>query len=315
MLIPTYNRPGQLAEALGSLEAQDIALVCEILVGDDSASQYREANRELLAASPLAPLVRHLVSEPPLGNYPNQWRLGHESTGDFIFLLHDDDVVLPGALGLLAAAAESDAHDNPEVAVWFGRNRVMSEDGVIDRDASRAAMQEFGKQGPSAVSPMWEWTLRHSMPPDCFLMKRDDYVAHMRGERDGNVGDWGLSVRLANAGRLGHFVAADIFDYRAQKHSITNSGNAMDVHLMYEIAGQLRVPAERLAERERLRRAYGPQATRRYIRHGERANAWRLYLSSGWSWRARFTPKGLATLLLLADPRHLVRRTALSSKS
>ena len=58
VLVPTYRRPHQLAEALESLALQDRSLIGEILVGDDSPDSARAANRAAIAASSVASLVR-----------------------------------------------------------------------------------------------------------------------------------------------------------------------------------------------------------------------------------------------------------------
>ena len=104
ILVPTYRRPHQLAEALASLAQQDQALLGEVLIGDDSLAEFRPANLDVIAKSGLASLVRYLPNDPPKGSYPNQWALGEQARCEQLLILHDDDHLCPGGLAALASA-------------------------------------------------------------------------------------------------------------------------------------------------------------------------------------------------------------------
>jgi hypothetical protein len=120
------------------------------------------------------------------------------SEREMMLFLHNDDQLCPGALSLLANACVSET--DPRVKLWFGTHLIMDAAGVVDPERSAASDQWFGRQGPGATRPVWEWCLTESIPPDAFLVERATYLQYMRGERDGNVGDWAFSVRLANSG-------------------------------------------------------------------------------------------------------------------
>ena len=147
----------------------------------------------------------------------------------------------------------------------------MDEKGQVDPQRSSENARRFGKDGAGCAKPAWEWCLTESLPPDCSLIDRATYVAHMRGERDGNSGDWGLHVRLANAGVWGRFVAQDVSHYRVQRASLSGSGRGIDAHYMYELATALRVPNDHLDAKRRLVRKLTEIATTRYLRDGERS--------------------------------------------
>ena len=300
ILLPTFNRPHQLREALASLALQNRALIREILVGDDTPAAGRSENQNVIAQSGLAGLVRYFPNDPPKGNYPNQWALGERASGDYILILHDDDQLCPGALDSLAQACA--AETVPAVKIWFGRVLMMNEDGVVDQADSGDKGAFYGKSGASSVKPVWEWCLKQSLPPNCALFSRTTYVKLMRGPRDGNVGDWGLAVRLANSGARGRFIAEDISRYRSHAISLTNAGRGIDVHYMYEIASQLQVPPQRLADKDQLMQRFAEVATTRYLRDGERLLAWKCMLSSHWRWTRRLSARGIATVLMLVTP-------------
>jgi len=302
ILVPTYRRPEQLKEALHSIAVQDLTCLAEVIVGDDSNDELAAENEKVIAASPLGPLVRYVRHVPPKGNYPNQWALAEMAVGQFVLVLHDDDLLCEGALEQLYRAASTEAE--PGVAVWFGRNLIMDENGTVDFEQSRIDMARYGKGGETAVKPMWEWSLSQALPPNGFLVLKEHYLQNMSGDRDGNVGDWWLSVRLANRGLRGRFLAFDASKYRVQVESNTNSGTGTDVHRMYEAAKQLQVPRDPQAQDlyKKLLAKFARGATTRYIRDGERLRAARLMLSPDWGWGVRLSRRGLATFLMLLTP-------------
>jgi len=298
ILLPTYQRPHQLRDALASLAAQDRGLILEILVGDDAPARFGAENQAVIAQSDVAPLVRYIPNDPPLG--PNQWGLGAHARGDYVVILHDDDRLCPGGLDKLVQACQ--AENDPMVKVWFGQLLVMSEEGVVDAEESRRVGGFYGRGGTGCVKPVWEWCLTQSLPPDCTLFARATYMAVGHGPRDGNVGDWALAVRLANSGAKGRYIAEDVSCYRLNAVSVTSAGRGMDVHYSYEVAEQLQVPPQRLPEKQQLVQRFAEVATTRYLRDGERLRAWKCFLSSHWRWTRRLSARGVATLLMLMTP-------------
>lgn len=301
ILIPAYARPDQLAQALQSIAQQDLSLVGEILIGDDSPREYWADNQAVIEASGLAQLVKYFSSEPSKGNYPNQWFLASLANFDHLLILHNDDLLCPDALSMLARACAIEV--DPRVKLWFGSLLIVDEAGKVDPEWTVANNSHHGRQGPAAVRPMWEWCLTESIPPDAYLVEKSTYLQHMSGERDGNVGDWAFSVRLANAGGWARFIAQPVFRYRVQAGSVTNAGRGVDVHRAFEMARQLRVPSEMEAvKRERFYRHMLVVAVR-YARDGERMNAWRALLSLHVPARQRFSVRFGLVILMLLTPR------------
>ena len=305
VLIPTYCRPRQLAEALASLAQQDQTLIGEVLVGDDSPETFWPANRSVIERSAIASKVRYQPNDPPLGNYPNQCALGEQARCDHVLILHDDDHLCPGGLTWLAEArlAETD----PRVEIWFGKDLIMGPDGKVDPARTASNALRYGKDGAACAKPVWAWCLTQSLPPNSSLMGRATYVAWMRGTRDGNAGDWGLHVRLANSGAWGRFVAQFVSRYRVHQESNTGSRHGIDIQYMYEIAQELQVPPEHRGEKQRLVREFAEVATARYLRNGERGRAWHCFASNDWRWKRRLSPRGVATLGMLMTPAPLWR--------
>ena len=301
ILIPTFGRPDQLAQALASLVEQDQTLIGEVVIGDDSDVKLREANLAVIAASPLAPRIRYFCNEPPLGNYPNQWFLAEQARNDHVLLLHDDDWLCPGGLSVLAQACEQES--DQRVKLWFGRNLVMDEQGQVDMERTRDFDRIYGKLGGAESRALWQWCLTESVPPNSFLISRETYTRYMRGPRDGNAGDWGLQVRLANSGAWASFVPRYVSAYRVQAQSVTSAGRGMDAHIHYELTQQLVVPPS-AEQRKRERFSHRAKvATVRYLREGERVKAWKCFVSSNWRWNDRFSVRGAATVAMMLTPR------------
>lgn len=302
ILIPAYARPEQLAQALQSIAQQEHALIGEIIIGDDSPSAYWERNQTVIAQSELAELVDYLPSEPPRGTYPNQCFLASRAKFDHLLILHNDDLLCAGALRLLADACANEA--DARVKLWFGTVLIMDEAGVVDPERSAASDRWYGREGSAAARPVWEWCLEEAIPPDAFLVEKATYLQHMRGERDGNVGDWGFSVRLANSGAWAHFVGEAVSRYRVQAGSVTVAGRGVDAHLAFELACQLRVPPDHEAAKRRFYTNMRVVAVR-YARDGERMNAWRALLWPGMPWEHRFSLRFGVIILMLLTPRPL----------
>ena len=301
ILIPAYARPEQLAEALRSIAQQERSLIGEIVIGDDSPRAYWACNQAVIAQSDLAALVDYVPSEPSRGTYPNQQFLASRAKFDHLLFLHNDDQLYPGGLALLAEACRSET--DPRVKLWFGTQVIMDEAGVVDLERTAASDRWYGRQCPAAIRPVWEWCLTESIPSDAFLVEKSAYLQHMRGEHDGNVGDWGFAVRLANSGAWARFVGQVVSCYRVQAGSVTVAGRGVDAHRAFELACQLRVPPEREDAKRRRFNRYMLIVAVRYARDGERMNAWRAFLAPDIPRRERFSLRSGLVLLMLLTPR------------
>jgi GT2 family glycosyltransferase len=114
ILIPTFRRPAQLAEALGTvLRQQGVSL--EVVVIDDCPA----GSAERIVADCRDPRVRYVRNPAPSGGRPAAVRnFGlAQATGALIHFLDDDDHVPEGHY----AAAKAEFARHPNVGVIFGR--------------------------------------------------------------------------------------------------------------------------------------------------------------------------------------------------
>jgi glycosyltransferase involved in cell wall biosynthesis len=127
VVCPTFRRPAELAEALGSVVAQR-GVTFDVVVLDDSP----ERSAEHVVAARADPRIRYSAFTPPTGGRPARVRnSGWRGTrGRFLHFLDDDDRVVSGAYRLLADAL--DAH--PDVGVAFGVVVPFGEDAAKVRE-------------------------------------------------------------------------------------------------------------------------------------------------------------------------------------
>jgi GT2 family glycosyltransferase len=124
IVIPTFRRPRELAEALASvLFQEDISL--EVIVVDDSPEQAARAVVGQIAD----PRIRYLANPAPssgsasvVRNYGVRF-----AAGRFVHFLDDDDKVPPGHYAVMIDAFET----HPEIGVVFGRVEPFGDDAQM----------------------------------------------------------------------------------------------------------------------------------------------------------------------------------------
>ena len=142
--IPTYRRPEYLREALASIsaDARQVLDRLEVVVSDNAS---RDETEQVAASFSELPLDYHCNSQNE-GAVQNVLAACERCSGDYVFLLFDDDLVTPGALaavlnavdelpdlGVLASPVETFADTAPEspsgrlrFSVADGQDRVLS---------------------------------------------------------------------------------------------------------------------------------------------------------------------------------------------
>ncbi len=102
VLIPTYNRPAFLKQALESI-ANQTKLPYEIIVGDDNLENdiNYQVVKEFREKYPYIE-IKYIKNEKRLGGAGNYKSLFYKAEGDYIKWLADDDILLPDALEALS---------------------------------------------------------------------------------------------------------------------------------------------------------------------------------------------------------------------
>lgn len=131
VLIPTFRRNGDLAEALESVLGNGFSGELEVVVTDDDPAGGAGG----VVAARADARLRHVV-HPHGPDKPRNWQYGIGQTrGKYVFKLDDDDLIRPGFLQKTVALLEA----NPQVgSVYSGYEELDVSAGagevVVDRD-------------------------------------------------------------------------------------------------------------------------------------------------------------------------------------
>jgi len=107
VVIATYNRANDLDRAIKSVLAEPGEFF-EVIVGDDGSPDHTP---EVVSRHRGDPRLRDYRNPTNLGMRDNYLKIFREARGDYLFILTDDDYLLPGALAKVAQIAG----DHPEV--------------------------------------------------------------------------------------------------------------------------------------------------------------------------------------------------------
>ena len=224
ILIPTFDRPQYLAEAIDAALAQTYRNL-EVLVFDNGTMD--ETLQVAEQAVRRDPRVRFQRNERNLGMSGNFNALFDAARGEFVVVIGDDDRLLPEFVAKLAAAMV------PPVRVSFSNQYLIDAKGQRLEERTEAHAQRYGRDTlPAGIMDNAEaasWQL--SIPMSASLLHTAD-MRRLRFREDMNTPDIEFFIRLAREGAAFCFVPERLMEYR--------------VHLGAETAGGL--STEQLAE-------------------------------------------------------------------
>jgi glycosyltransferase involved in cell wall biosynthesis len=297
--IPTFERPKFLAAALTSCIEQDWRNF-EILIGDDSRGAV---NEETIASfrrkSPGE--IRHLHNAPGLGQAGNVNNLFHHARCSRLLLLHDDDLLAPGALRSLTACWRS----NLATDLAFGKQRVVSHEGEtllaqtedLNRRYRRVSENAGVQRVPAAVG------VTRMMPSNGYLVRTSLARIGYKNEAEvGPVCDMEFAVRLCAQAETIVFLDEFISQYRLSDEGITRSGKYPLEALTYAILKTLDVPPEAKPFRSQAMRAISKFVVSDLARIGYRREAISLMLSRDYALINWLAPRCAFSVALMLNP-------------
>jgi glycosyltransferase involved in cell wall biosynthesis len=299
--IPTYRRPELLRLAVDSCLAQAYRPL-QILIGDDSQDQL---SFEVTGQIPLPKDVslHHVVYDSRMGQSGNvNWLFAH-AEGQRLVLLHDDDLLCPGGLGMMIDVWAA----HPGVMCVYGKQLVISHAGETleaetaefsaqyDRTAEREGIQT------SALTSALTW----QFPNNAFLLETRvaRAVGYLTEAEVGDQVDGDFAIRLAlRPGCTFYYLDQFVSAVRQTQNSILRSRVNHGHHLFYESVRKLKVaPADAQARDLCLRRLSaeavldaGLAGNRKLALDILRSRFYRLKL---------LDPRTLFRLLIIAAPR------------
>ncbi len=196
-IIPVYNRPERLREAVASVLAQAWKSI-EILIVDDGST---DDGATLAAAQALAgdhPDVVRVFSQLNAG--PGAAReLGRQhARGEFIQYLDSDDLLLPGKF----SAQVQGLRDDPEAGISYGLTLAQDMSTGDERPTHGTDVPH-----PSLLPTLWAERVWHTSTP---LYRRSvtDAIGPWRARRI--LEDWDYDLRAGLLGVRLHYVAQPV---------------------------------------------------------------------------------------------------------
>lgn len=239
--ITSYQRPCLLREAVQSCIGQSHPPF-EILIGDDSPDDRCVATARQLMEEDRR--VEFVSNRPGLGKAKNIDMLLGRTRGDKVVLLHDDDLLLPGALENLCRAFR----DHPEIGAAFGPQVVIHDDGTADEAASERLNRNYLRTPDRCglLADAVKSAITGQFPNDGYMVDGSlaRGVSFYDSGRGAVGGDFRFAWNLARQKRPFCLVAQPISAYRLTRESMSSRGtDTGSFYVMQLILEELANPA------------------------------------------------------------------------
>jgi glycosyltransferase involved in cell wall biosynthesis len=292
--IPTYNRLDVLQQAVASCLNQTL-LPYEILIGDDSS---RGDTEEWVGAGlkDTNVKIRYFHNRPSLRQARNVNSLFKNAEGELTVLLHDDDVLLPTALETLHKCFV----EHPEVDIAFGKQYVMSNEGVINEADSEELNKAFYRtaayEGVKLSS--LEAGFLQQFPNDAYMIKTHIVKEVQYDEETGDACDFDFGLQIGRGDYKMFFVNTYTGCYRISDSSVgTKDDNNASIYA-FNAVSSLNVPAESSKYKHEWLVSKAPAAIVNAAKLRDYKKALEIYFSS-WHRHNILSPKGVKTSLVV----------------
>jgi hypothetical protein len=252
IVVPVWNRPGPLAEAVGSALAQTYRPIEVVIVDDASTDATPEVAARLARERPE---VVRLVRREANGGPGRARESGREiARGEYLQYLDSDDLLLPRKLEGQVAALRA----RPECGIAYGICRETEPDGSERRPALRPSDVALETMFPTFLTGRWWNTVAPLYRAE--LCARAGPWSDLRLEED-----WELDARIAALGPRLAFVPEVVAVHRDLGGARASRGAALDPARLAERARAQLAIAQVIARR--------PNASADPRAHAERARA------------------------------------------
>jgi glycosyltransferase involved in cell wall biosynthesis len=219
VVIPAYNQPQMLSDALRSVQEQT-RQPAEIIIVDDCSTEPLEGVTEFSPDLPVH-FIRHQVNQGPAGSVVHGIR---ESKCELVCTLNHDDMWEPDFLERLGA--ELDAH--PEACFAFCDHGIMRADGEHDEQLSREQSERFGRTGLTGGvledARLYEAAVLHKATAACsFALVRRAALDPLLIGAGADMWDYFLVVGACRAGNAAVYVPERLGWYRFSPTMLTTT--------------------------------------------------------------------------------------------
>jgi glycosyltransferase involved in cell wall biosynthesis len=297
--IPTYKRADLLISAIESCLQQSYKNI-EVIVSDDSPDDCAEKAISHLIESKT---VRYYRNFPALKQAANVNQLFDFAQGDYLVLLHDDDLLLPDAIEKMFQCFR----ESPDIVGCFGKQQLIDMDGTVSEVQTEELNQNYhrvdrlaGIQKSSRNS-----ALVGQFPNDGYMIRSD--IAKDVRYRDlpevGDACDYDFALRLSAEDGLFYFLNEFTSAYRITDISILKGNNYSN--LTYNLIQEFQLPDNFHLEKKMRLNSYASPAINKWLQLGAVDKAKKIYLSENYSWRQRLSGKGIIQFLLVLSPKSI----------
>lgn len=223
VIFPTYNRPAYLKLALDSILAQQgVDLECLVL---DHGSTSETAAVLQNYSDPRLRTWRREVNRAPGATCP--WQdLALNSSGRYIVLFSDDDIMMPGNL----AKKSEVLNTHPECGFAFSRVELFGDvNGLCDFDLPKQV-------GYLDATPFDNLIIRNQICMPSVMFRRE-WMPFFGVPPHGALNDWALWLEIASRSRSA-FIPHPLIKYRIHGNSDSKTVGGYDCEFFIQ---QLRI--------------------------------------------------------------------------
>jgi hypothetical protein len=213
-IIPVFNRPAQLREAVTSVLAQDWRPI-EVIVVDDGSTDDTLATAHALASEHRG-IVR-VLTQANAGPGPARERGRVAAQGEFIQYLDSDDVLLPGKFTAQAKALQ----ERPDCDVAYGKTRYRQADGTVVTADWKAHFGVRDTMFPSFLLERWWETATPLYRRE--VCDRAGAWTDLRLEED-----WEYDCRIAALGGRLAWCDLEVCEHRDHRGTRLSRGSELD---------------------------------------------------------------------------------------
>ncbi len=306
--IPTYRRPDMLIECLESCLNQT-SLPHEILIGDDSPdTSTRDAVRSYVESTKVK--VRYFSNQPSLGQSLNVDSLFQKAEGDYVTLIHDDDLYHKNAFEIFQREVLKTG-----ARLIYGQNTYITNDGeVLEYDTKHFNRKQFRTEKyEKAPISFFKAALIGQVAMNGYLLHREEAKEQRyaeAGEQFSDACDRGYFILMAlkKPNLKTSYVNQPISYYRLSNESIDRSGNTDAPMSLYKYLSGLNVEGEQKKEVDFTLRRISLSAIRCAIRHGQRGLALK-WTFGPYHRKKLMSPRGPLYLLEFTNPDKVMQFT------
>src|SRR5262245_11671485 len=213
-IIPVYNRPALLVEAVNSVLAQTYRPIEIIIVDDGSTDESAKTADDLAQQNPQEIRVIH---QRNTGQALAREAGRQAACGEFIQYLDSDDVLLPEKFELQVGGLRS----QPECGVSYGKTRCRHSDGTVEPDAWKGSGVRVQTMFPSFLIDRW-WDTPTPLYRSSVCSEAGPWVDLALEE------DWEYDCRVAALGTRLHYCDEFVVEIRDHQEQRLSKGSALD---------------------------------------------------------------------------------------